>query len=130
MSLKHILCYRIRCSLHIFIRNWGRIMNTLTSLIQTNNPQPNKQKKGKLRIILLLTYVAKPLTASNKEMFEFKWQMTTFSALAVFIKQKAGVNDCNSTKNRTIASEISLCISLNCICPFRFGYMHKIKQNS
>lgn len=130
MSLKHILHYRIRCSLHIFIRNWGRIMNILTSLIQTNNPQTNQQTKGKLRIILLLTYVAKPLTASNKEMIEFKWQMTTFSALAVFRRQKARVNDCNSTKNITIGSEISLCISLNCICLFRFGYMHKIKQNS
>lgn len=77
-----------------------------------------------------LTYVAKLPFASNKERIEFKWQMTTLSALAGFISQKAGVNDCSSTENVTLGSAISLRISSNYIYLFRFGYTHKIKQDS
>ena len=83
-----------------------------------------------MRIILSLTYIAKLPIASNKQGTEFKWQMTALSALARFIRQKAGVNDCNSTKNVTLVSAISLCVLLNYICLFRFGHMHEIKQNS
>lgn len=83
-----------------------------------------------MRIILSLTYVAKLPIDSNKKRIEFKWQMTTLSALAGFISQKAGVNNCNSTKNVTLGSAIRLCILFNYIFLFRFGYMHKVKQKS
>lgn len=80
--------------------------------------------------MLSLTYVAKLPIASKREKMEFKLQMTTLPSLAGYISQKAGVNGCNSIRNITLGSAVSLCISLNYIFLFRFGSMHKIKQNS
>lgn len=75
-----------------------------------------EERSGKVRIILSLSYVAKLPIAPNSERIDFKRQMTLLSALARFIKQTAGADDCDATKNATLGSAISLCISLHYIC--------------